>query len=99
MERYQWAENEIFQKITKTAYQKAAIAIAGTSTAGSPELKMCGLVLSGEMSTYELSLGLVTVDAIYNQLEANQSLVDVDFIYNDVAGQFPVYAKAINEIK
>jgi hypothetical protein len=97
MKNYEWAENETFQKTTKTAYQKAAIAIGG-GTPDDNNLKMCGKVLSGLISDYELALGLVTVEAIYNQLESDEALVTVEFIYNHVAGQFPIYAKALASI-
>ena len=95
MQAYEWAENETFQKTTKTAYQKAAIAIGGGASPSADELQMCGKVLSGQISNYELSLGLVTVAAIYTQLESDETLVTVEFIYNHVAGQFPVFAKAL----
>ena len=58
-------------------------------------MKFCGMVLSGAVNVYELALGLVTVDNIYNELEADSSAVTVDTIYGDVAGQHPVFAKSI----
>ena len=94
MDAWEWSENEKFQKTVKTAYTKAAIAIAGGAPAAD-DLKLCGQVFSGTVNLPSLALGLATVTTIYDQLESDPALVTVDFIYSDVSGQFPVYAKAL----